>query len=132
MTRVRALAFLTIGVLLIYQLVHLASEDCSGPGCEWFIPFSIYLPLTAFALAVITGVRGIQATAPRSPLRAILAVALVISVIGPFAAVILLRNSPDLVVPIATVLVLVAPVAALIADAVDRHRSQTRADKAAL
>ncbi len=131
MTRVRALAFLTIAVLLVYHLVRLASADCSGPGCEWFIPLSIYLPLTGFALAVITGVCGIQATGPRSIWRAILAVALVISVIGPFAAVIQLRNSPDLVVPIATVLLLVAPVAALIADAVDRHRSQPRAYKAA-
>ncbi len=124
MTRVRALAFLTIGVLLVYHMVRLISEDCSGPGCEWFIPISLYLPLTAFSLAIITGVRAYLASEARSLRRAILAVSIAISGIGPFGAIVVLRNNPDLVVPIATVLLLVAPVAALVEDAVDRRRSR--------
>ncbi len=130
MTRVRALALMTMGVLLVYHLVRLGSVDCSGPGCEWFIPISIYLPLTAFALALITGVCAFLVTRPRSLWRAVLTVAIATSAIGPLGAVVMLRNTPDLVVPVATVLLLAAPVAALIADAVGR--SQARPNREAV
>jgi hypothetical protein len=116
---VRSIRILAIGafalVAAFYGLRALATQ-CSGPECETYIPFSLLLPLAALVLAAVTGYIAIGVSRARRQVGwlALLIVCTIVSVTGPIVSAVIFRDSPDLFVPVATVLILFAPLAALI------------------
>jgi hypothetical protein len=114
----RSIRILAIGafalVAAFYGLRALAGQ-CVGGECETFIPFSLLLPLAALVLAAVTGYIAIGASRARRQAGwlALLLICTIVSVAGPIASAFVFRDSPDLFVPMATVLILFAPLAAL-------------------
>ena len=105
---------MAIVLLAAYHTLRLAAAGCSGAQCDFYIPLSLAAPA---AVLVVAGVAGWLATQDarlrHSAWLGLLAVATLLSVLGPPAVVALLRDQPDAVVAGGTVLLLLAPVAAL-------------------
>ena len=116
MRSVRILAIITFVLLLAYYVLRALAAQCSGPECETYIPFSLLLPLGALVLAAVTGYRAIGASRARRQRgwMAALIICMIVGVAGPIASAFVLRDSPDLFVPVVTILILFAPLAALI------------------
>jgi hypothetical protein len=116
MRSVRILAILTLVLLIVYYVLRALAVQCAGPECEAYIPFGLLLPLVALALATVTGLFAIGASRARRQVGwlATLIICTIVSVAGPIASAFVFRDSPDLFVPVATVLILFAPLAALV------------------
>jgi heme/copper-type cytochrome/quinol oxidase subunit 3 len=116
MRSVRILAIITFAMLVAYYILRALAVQCSGPECETYIPFSLLLPLAALVLAAITGYLAIGASRARRQAGwlALLIICTILSITGPIASAFIFRDSPDLFVPVATILILFAPLAALI------------------
>ena len=116
MRSVRILAILTFVLLIAYYVLRALAVRCSGPECETYIPFSLLFPLAALVLAAVTGYLAIGASRARRQAGwlATLIICTVVSVAGPIASAFIFRDSPDLFVPVATILILFAPLVALI------------------
>jgi hypothetical protein len=109
----RVLSGVIVLVVALYQLLRLLASQCTGGACDWYIPFSLLLPITALTLAAVTG--GMAAYAARVAGRGWMASLLscaVIGSIGPVAAAFIIKDN-DLLVSISTVMVLAVPVSAL-------------------
>lgn len=114
----RALRFgavVTLVLVGVYFVLRFAAARCSGVQCDKYIWPSLALPLGVLVLVAITGWLAI-ATARRegSSWFVPLIVSGVLGVLGPVAAVAVLRDQPDAVVGVATALFLVTPIAALV------------------
>jgi hypothetical protein len=116
MRSVRILAILTFALIAAFYGLRALAGQCVGGECEAYIPFSLLLPLAALVLAAITGFRAIGAARARRQISwlALLIICTTVSVAGPIASAVVFRDSPDLFVPVATALILFAPLAALI------------------
>ena len=116
MRSVRILAILTFALLIVFYILRALAAQCVGGECETYIPFSLLLPLAALVLAAVTGFLAIGASRARTQggWLALLAVCTLVSVAGPIASAVVFRDNPDLFVPVATILILFAPVAALV------------------
>jgi hypothetical protein len=116
MRSVRILAIITFVLLVAFYAVRALAGACVGPECETFIPFSLLLPLAALVLAAITGFLAIGASNARRQAGWLVALIIctIVSVVGPIASAFIFRDSPDLFVPVATALIVLAPLAALI------------------
>lgn len=97
--------------MVVYHALRVAAERCAGPACDAYIPFSLALPLVAIALVAVTGVLG--SAGSRGAWRAGIAVTALLGVLGPPAALATWRDAPDILVPVATALILACPVAVL-------------------
>jgi len=125
MRSVRVLAILTFALIAaFYGLIALAGQ-CAGPECDIYIPFSLLLPLAALVLASITGYLAIGASRARRQIGwlALLIICTIVSVAAPIASAFIFRDSPDLFVPVATALILFAPLAALVYSFTGNARS---------
>jgi hypothetical protein len=116
MRSIRILVIITFALVAAFYGLRALAGQCVGGECETFIPFSLLLPLAALILAAITGFLAIDASRARRQAGwlALLIICTVVSVAGPIASAFVFRDSPDLFVPVATVLILLAPLAALI------------------
>ena len=116
MRSVRSLAIITLFLLIAYYILRALAVQCSGPECETFIPFSLLLPLAALALAAVTGYVAIGASRARRQggWLVTLIICTILSVAGPIVSAVVFRERPDLFVPVATALIALAPLAALI------------------
>ena len=116
MRSVRILAIITFVLLVAFYAVRALAGACAGPECETFIPFSLLLPLAALVLAASTGFLAIGASNARRQAGWLVALIIctIVSVVGPIASAFIFRDSPDLFVPVATALIVLAPLAALI------------------
>jgi hypothetical protein len=116
MRSVRILAIITFVLLIAFYVLRALAAQCSGPDCETYIPFSLLLPLAAVVLAAFTGVLAIGASNTRRQIGwlAALIICTILSVAGPIASAVVFRDSPDLFVPVATALIVLAPLAALV------------------
>jgi hypothetical protein len=116
MRSVRILAILTFALVAAFYGLRALAGQCEGGECETYIPFSLLLPLAALVLAAVTGYLAIGASRARRQAGwlALLIVCTIVSVAGPIACAIIFRDNPDLFVPIATALILFAPLAALV------------------
>ena len=125
MRSVRILAIITFVLLIAYYILRALAVQCSGPECEAFIPFSLLLPLVALILAAITGYLAIGASRARRQIGWLVAliVCTILSVAGPIASAFIFRDSPDLFVPVATALIVIGPLAALIYSFTGNARS---------
>ena len=102
-----------IGVLVLYHAMRVAAAGCTGGGCDLYIPLSLALPLAAIVLVGITGVLGFIATRATAGWRVAMAVTAALGVAGPPVAVAVWRDSPDVVVVVATFLIVLCPVCVL-------------------
>jgi hypothetical protein len=116
MRSMRITAILTLVLLIAYYALRALATQCVGSECEAYIPFSLLLPLAALVLAGVTGLLAIGAARARrqGAWLALLAFCTVVSVAGPIVSAFVFRDSPDLFVPVATALILPAPLAALV------------------
>ena len=116
MRSIRILAVITFVLLIAFYILIALAGQCSGPECETYIPFSLLLPLAALVLAAITGylVIGVSRAQRQAGWLALLITCTIVSIAGPIVSAFVFRDSPDLFVPVATILILIAPLAALI------------------
>src|SRR3954463_14370820 len=115
MRSVRILAILTLILLVAFYGLRALAGQCTGADCEGYIPFSLLLPIAALVLAAVTGflASGVARQRRQGGWLAALAVCTLLSVAGPIISAFVFRDSPDLFVPVATALILLAPLAAL-------------------
>ncbi|HEY7093787.1 MAG TPA: hypothetical protein VH393_11440 [Ktedonobacterales bacterium] len=125
MRSVRILAILTFVLVAAFYGLRALAGQCVGGECETYIPFSLLLPLAALVLAAVTGFLAIGASNARRQIGwlAALIICTIVSVVGPIASAFVFRDSPDLFVPMATILILFAPLAALIHSFMGNARS---------
>jgi len=107
----RLSAAVALLLLVAYHGLRIAASQCTGLACDWYIPLSLVVPI---AIVVAVAVAGIVAfpkarRAGASSWAAGIAVATVLGVAGPPVALAVLRDSPDVLVPVATVLWLLGP-----------------------
>jgi hypothetical protein len=120
MSAVRLSAFLTLLLLATYHALRLAAAQCSGVQCDWYIAPSLLLPILIVVVVGLTGfvamlaARRRRRTAGGQTWLGVLAICTALGVIGPIVALALLKESPDGLVAIATVLFLLTPLSALI------------------
>ena len=105
------------GLVLLagYHVMRLAAEQCAGSACDLYIQLSLLLPIGVLLAVAVAGILGFTA-AWRVGTRgwaAAIAVTASIGVAGPPLALAVLRDSPDSLVAVATVLWLVGLVGVL-------------------
>jgi hypothetical protein len=118
---VKVLAALIVVIVIAYHLLRLAASQCTGAACDLYIPFSLLLPITALALAAVTG--GMAAYSARGDgggWVAILAACAVLGSIGPIVAGFLVPDN-DVLVWSSTVLVLSVPTSAGLHEVMGRR-----------
>lgn len=99
-----------VAVMAAYYALRIAAGRCTGPACDAYIPISLALPVLAIVLVAVTGVLGYAGS--RGAWRAGIVVTAVVGVLGPPAALATWRDAPDVLVPVATVLILLCPACA--------------------
>jgi hypothetical protein len=116
MRSVRIFAIITFALVAAFYGLLALARQCVGGECETYIPFTLLLPLAALVLAAITGYLAIGVSRARRQggWLALLIICTIVSVTGPITSAVIFRDNPDLFVPVATVLILFAPLAALI------------------
>lgn len=110
---------IVVVIVVFYWVLRVAATNCTGATCDWYIPFSLLLPLLAIALAAVAA--GIAASQERARpgWRAVIAVCGVLTLIGPVVLALALKDN-DTKVWISTVLVLSVPATILLSTAVRR------------
>jgi hypothetical protein len=111
---VRVAAIVPLVLLIAFHLMRLAATACTGSGCDFYIPLSLLLPLLILAGIVVSGVLAISAARRNRTWLIVLSLCTAVGVIGPIAALIVLRDSPDAFVVSSTILGVLVPVSALV------------------
>jgi hypothetical protein len=119
MALIRSSALVTFAVAVADYVLRALATQCSGLQCDRYIGLSLLLPILMLVGAVVTGVVALTSTRTRQQgdqgtWRGLLGGATVLSVVGPLVSLAVFRDSPDAFVPVATVLVLLTPLCALI------------------
>ena len=112
--QIRVLAVATLLLLVAYHVMRLLASACNGASCDVYIPLSLLLPLLVWTGAAVTGVDATGAARRERRWPAVLLLCAIVSAIGPIAGLVVLRNSPDAFVVSSTLLLLPAPVSALV------------------
>jgi hypothetical protein len=117
--RVRLLAVATIVLIGGYLVFRVVVSSCTGATCDAYIPASLLLPLSILVLAGVTGVSATSlARGDRGWVIALLAATL-LGTVGPLAALAVLRDKPDILVPLFFALELLAAMTVLAFSALD-------------
>lgn len=114
MPAIRVNAAVALGLLALYYIFRFAAQQCSGAACDTYIWPSAFLPIGVIVIAGNTG--RLAVSSARRDARAWVApliAATLVGVLGPVVAATVFRDQPDVVVPLATVLFLSTPLAAL-------------------
>jgi uncharacterized membrane protein len=127
MAPVRVCSILTLVSLVAYYILRGLATQCAGPQCDNYILPSLALPLLVLIFAVVTGLLAIVTAwragrATRNVVIArryqvwvvILGVCALLGFLGPLVSLLVLRDSPDSFVAVATALILLAALSALI------------------
>ncbi len=97
-----------------YHAMRYAASQCSGAQCDNYIPLSLLVPILIVAAVTIAGVLAMRDARAHDRLWLIpLIVATVLGSAGPVVAAVVFRDQPEVVVGVATVLFLQAPLVAL-------------------
>jgi hypothetical protein len=113
----RTSAVITFVLTAAYYVLRVQATRCTGLQCDNYVGPSLLFPIL---IVVLAGVSGLMALAAASAVWrqgswvSILAVATLLSILGPIVSAVVFRNNPDILVPLATVLALLAPLGALI------------------
>ena len=112
MTAVRSWAVAALVLLAAYHALRVIAGACTGSACDAFIGPSLVLPV---AILVSAGVAGAAAaSAAGGSVRMMLLAATLLSTAGPLVALAFQKDSPDTLVPAATLLFVISPAAALV------------------
>jgi hypothetical protein len=139
MKTIRALAFLTVGLLATYWMMRVIAAQCRGPQCDWFVPVSLFLPLVIWVMVGVTGLRAVVASRRQAvgatdplmknrqlawvgPLSALTAIA----VVGPVVSIVVFRDNPSLFVLTGTLLAGSLPLSVLTYSFVQGRRGEGR------
>jgi FtsH-binding integral membrane protein len=132
LSTVRISAAVALLLLAGYHALRFAAGGCSGAACDWYIPASLFVPLMVLAAVVTTGWLAVSA-AIRTRERPgggawlwSLVVCSILGVAGPLLGLAVLRDSPDALVVTSTVLLALAPVAALLYGQFGPGRARAR------
>jgi hypothetical protein len=112
--RIRLFAIVTLVLLGGYHVMRAIAMQCTGAACDAFIPFSLLVPLLVLVSAAATAVTTLLHARHDMTWFTLLAVCAVLGVLGPWASLIVLRDSPDALVILSTLLILTVPVSALL------------------
>ncbi|HZQ48949.1 MAG TPA: hypothetical protein VFB69_01435 [Candidatus Dormibacteraeota bacterium] len=112
----RMLAVVIVAVVIVYHVLRVMASQCSGGGCDWYIPFSLVLPLAAIALALVTGALAAYAERDRPARTIAIAACTLLAFAGSIAGAFVLSDN-DAKVWVATVFVLLVPAAVLLTSA---------------
>lgn len=115
----RGSAIAAIAILAGYHAMRLAAARCTGGRCDVYVPLSLALPVAAIVMVAVAGVAGVVAS--RGVWRAVIGATLVFGIAGPLLALAIWRDSSDVLVPVATVLVLLCPACVLAYSLVARR-----------
>lgn len=109
-------AAVSLGLLVAEYAERSIAAQCAGAACDWFLPLDLLLPLLILATVAVTGLLGFAAARSRGQTAwlSVFGAATVLGVLGPIVSLAVFRDSPDGFVPVATVLLAVVPVIALI------------------
>lgn len=114
----RVLAGVVVLVVVVYHVLRVMASQCSGAACDWYIPFSLLLPIAAIVLAGVTGAfAGREAHGTWS---VALTACAGLAAFGPIVALVLIHGNNDLLVWLSTVLVLTVPASVAIYTATHR------------
>src|SRR2546430_376718 len=106
----RILSALIVLVVVVYHGLRVVATQCSGAGCDAYIPLSLLLPVAALVLAAVAGsMAAYSARAAGDGWTAILAGCAVLGSIGPVLAAFVVRDN-DVLVWLSTLFVLTVPV----------------------
>ena len=104
------LAAVVVAVVAVYHVLRVLATNCSGAACDWYIPFSLFLPIIAILLAGLTGAFATYGERGRRGWAVLIGLCSVLAVFGPILVALALSDN-DTKVWIATVFVLSVPVA---------------------
>ena len=104
----RALAVVVVAVVLVYHVLRVMASQCTGGGCDWYITFSLFLPLIAILLAVLTAGFAAYEARARKGWSTALAISGILASIGTILEAMILSDN-DTKVWVATVFVLAVP-----------------------
>jgi hypothetical protein len=113
MRTIRVLAVATLVLIGIYFVLRAVATNCTGTGCDIYIPVSLLVPLLVLALVAITGILATNRARGRTAWLAVLLVSTILGVLGPVAALVIFKDKPDTLVPVATALELLVPIFAI-------------------
>jgi len=113
------LSAVVVLVVVIYHALRLMASGCSGGGCDWYIPFSLFLPIIAILLAALTAAFAAYEARAQRGWSVLLGVCGVLASIGSILAALALSDN-DAKVWVSTLLVLTVPVAVAVRAAVIR------------
>jgi len=116
----RILSIAIVAIVVAYHALRLMASSCSGAACDWYIPFSLLLPVAAIVLAAVTaGLAAYEMRAQRG-WSVLLAFCGVLASVGTVLAAIVLSDN-DTKVWLATAFVLSVPLAVFLSAS--RRRS---------
>jgi hypothetical protein len=112
---IRALAGAAFLSVVLYWLLRVGATRCSGAACDSvYLPLSLLVPILSLVLVAATGLVAIAAVRPRQRYwLAVLIVATTLGVGGPIAAAFVLRESPDLLVLLASLFMVASVISAV-------------------
>jgi cytochrome bd-type quinol oxidase subunit 2 len=112
--RIRLFAIVTLVLVSGYHVMRPIANQCTGAACDVYIPLSLLVPLVVLISAAATSVTALFHARHDMTWFTLLAVCAVLGVLGPLASLIVLRDNPDALVILSTLLILTIPVSALL------------------
>ena len=110
---IRVLAVAVIVLVAAYFVMRALATACTGSSCDVYIPVSLLLPLLIFVATAVTAVLALSSARGLGAWFTILIVSTVLAVLGPIAALLVFKDSPDAFVATGTVLELQLAIVAL-------------------
>ncbi len=115
MAPIRIFAILTLGLLAVYYVQRAIAAQCGGIQCDVYIPLGLLVMLLILVMAAVTGLLAILSArqGAQRTWAGVLSTFTLLGVLGPIVSAVIFRNSPNLFVLAATLLVLFVPISAL-------------------
>jgi len=111
----RISASVALALLGGYAVLRTIATQCAGVQCDVYVMPSLALPIAAVVAVGVTGVLAIYRARPLGGSWPVILIAsTLLGVIGPPVALAVFRDQPDSLVVVASLLLVQAPVAALV------------------
>lgn len=115
MAGVRIAAVISLALLAGFYGLRAAAAACVGAQCDLYIPLSVLVPALVLVMGAVTGVRatGHAHGALQPGWAVMLGTLTAVGVAGPVISLAVLRDQPDVLVPVASALSALVPLVAL-------------------